>query len=73
MAIKFGRPIESRTRFTPVDPNHAAKDEQLDLSVRMRRNRRSEWARRMVREHFALSRVVDRLETIYAELRRCGR
>jgi porphobilinogen synthase len=51
MAIKFGRPIESRTPFTPVEPNPAAKDEQLDLSVRMRRNRRSEWARRMVREH----------------------
>jgi porphobilinogen synthase len=51
MAIKFGRPIESRARFTPVEANPAAKDEQLDLSVRMRRNRRSEWARRMVREH----------------------
>src|SRR6186713_2266645 len=51
MAIKFGRPIESRTRFTPVEANPAAKDEQLDLSVRMRRNRRAEWARRMVREH----------------------
>ena len=51
MAIKFGRPIESRTRFTPVETNLAVEDEQLDLSVRMRRNRRSEWARRMVREH----------------------
>jgi len=51
MAIKFGRPIESRTRFTPVETNPAVEDEQLDLSVRMRRNRRSEWARRMVREH----------------------
>ena len=51
MAIKFGRPIESGARFTPVEANPAAKDEQLDLSVRMRRNRRSEWARRMVREH----------------------
>jgi len=51
MAIKFGRPIESRTRFTPVETNHAGKDEQLDLTVRMRRNRRSEWARRMVREN----------------------
>ena len=50
MAIKFGRPIESRTRFTPVETNPAAKDKRLDLSVRMRRNRRSEWARRMVRE-----------------------
>jgi porphobilinogen synthase len=47
MAIKFGRPIESRTPFTSVE--HPA--EQLDLSVRMRRNRRSEWARRMVREN----------------------
>ena len=51
MAIKFGRPIESRTRFTSVETNPATKDEQLDISVRMRRNRRSEWARRMVREH----------------------
>jgi porphobilinogen synthase len=51
MAIKFGRPIESRTRFAPVETSPAAKDEQLDLSVRMRRNRRSEWARRMVREN----------------------
>jgi len=46
MAIKFGRPIENRTRFTPAEQN-----ERLDLAVRMRRNRRSEWARRMVREH----------------------
>jgi porphobilinogen synthase len=51
MAIKFGRPIESRTRFTPVESNPAAKDTPLDLAVRMRRNRRSEWARRMVREN----------------------
>ena len=51
MAIKFGRPLESRTRFTPVERSPATGDEQLDLSVRMRRNRRSEWARRMVREH----------------------
>ena len=51
MAIKFGRPIESRTRFTPGETNPAGKDEQLDLTVRMRRNRRSEWARRMVREN----------------------
>jgi porphobilinogen synthase len=51
MAIKFGRPIESRARFTPVETNPAAKGEQLELSVRLRRNRRSEWARRMVREN----------------------
>ena len=49
MAIKFGRPIEARTRLTPVE-NEAAS-ERLDLPTRLRRNRRSEWARRMVREN----------------------
>ncbi len=51
MAIKFGRPIESRTRFTSIESEPAAQSERLDLAVRMRRNRRAEWARRMVREH----------------------
>jgi porphobilinogen synthase len=50
MAIKFGRPIENRTRFTPVEPG-SASHETLDIPTRMRRNRGSEWARRMVREH----------------------
>jgi porphobilinogen synthase len=50
MAIKFGRPIEARTRLTPVETGVPAA-EHLDLAVRMRRNRRSEWARRMVREN----------------------
>jgi porphobilinogen synthase len=49
MAIKFGRPLESRVRFAPVDA--PAQSEKLDLSVRMRRNRRAEWSRRLVREH----------------------
>ena len=49
MAIKFGRPIEARTRLTPVE--HEAAAERLDLPTRLRRNRRSEWVRRMVREH----------------------
>jgi porphobilinogen synthase len=49
MAIKFGRPIEARARFSPVS-NDAPAAERLDLSIRMRRNRKSEWARRMVRE-----------------------
>ena len=48
MAIKFGRPIEAR--LAPVE-NKAAGEVRLDLTVRMRRNRRAEWARRMVREH----------------------
>ena len=47
MAIKFGRPIEARTHLTPVEAGAPA----LDLVTRMRRNRRSEWARRMVREN----------------------
>jgi porphobilinogen synthase len=51
MAIKFGRPIEMRSRLTPVENEAAAGTDRLDLAVRMRRNRRSEWVRRMVREH----------------------
>ena len=49
MAIKFGRPIEARTRLTPVET--AAPAERLDLPTRLRRNRQHEWARRLVREH----------------------
>jgi porphobilinogen synthase len=59
MAIKFGRPLErGRVVFGPGSASSpAAKDraaqtaEPLDLTIRPRRNRRAEWARRMVREH----------------------
>ncbi len=51
MAIKFGRPIEARPRLTPVETGAPAGSDRLDLATRMRRNRRSEWARRMVREN----------------------
>ena len=52
MAIKFGRPLESRTRFAPLTTEAPATDTApLDLTVRMRRNRQSEWRRRMVREN----------------------
>ncbi|MBW7965952.1 porphobilinogen synthase [Bradyrhizobium sp. BR 10261] len=48
MAIKYGRPIElrevSRRDGTTASP-------ALDLAVRPRRNRKAEWARRMVREN----------------------
>jgi porphobilinogen synthase len=47
MAIKFGRPIEMRDasrRETTVAVS------SLDLTVRPRRNRKAEWARRLVRE-----------------------
>lgn len=47
MAIKYGRPIElrevSRRDGTTASP-------ALDLAIRPRRNRKAEWARRMVRE-----------------------
>jgi len=49
MAIKFGRPIESGARLRPVET--AARATQLELTTRMRRNRKSEWARRLVREN----------------------
>jgi porphobilinogen synthase len=47
MAIKFGRPLE-RSRLAPVEA--APPADRLDLTVRPRRNRRAEWARRLVRE-----------------------
>ncbi len=48
MAIKFGRPIEMRD-----GPRHEAAiaTAPLDLTARPRRNRKSEWARRLVREN----------------------
>jgi porphobilinogen synthase len=54
MAIKFGRPLE-RSGLSPAIPLPAAErraeeTSRLDLPVRPRRNRRAEWARRMVRE-----------------------
>src|SRR6201992_3741900 len=48
MAIKVGRPIEAReVARQPV----AAQAPALDLTVRPRRNRKAEWARRLVREN----------------------
>jgi porphobilinogen synthase len=48
MAIKFGRPIEMRD--TPRR-EAALSGPRLDLNIRPRRNRKAEWARRMVREN----------------------
>jgi porphobilinogen synthase len=48
MAIKFGRPIEMRDT---ARPQGTAAASTLDLAVRLRRNRKSEWARRLVREN----------------------
>src|SRR5215475_8760766 len=49
MAIKFGRPLEATVRFSPAESKSTSA--RLDLTVRPRRNRQSEWVRRMVREH----------------------
>jgi porphobilinogen synthase len=46
MAIKFGRPIEMRETARTPAPVPA-----LDLTIRPRRNRKAEWARRLVREN----------------------
>ncbi|MFZ2068588.1 MAG: porphobilinogen synthase, partial [Xanthobacteraceae bacterium] len=59
MAIKFGRPLEGgRSRPAAAFPGpqrlesrQAKAKEPLDLPIRPRRNRRAEWARRMVREN----------------------
>jgi porphobilinogen synthase len=48
MAIKFGRPIEMRD---VARRETASAPASLDLVVRPRRNRKSEWARRLVREN----------------------
>ncbi len=49
MAIKFGRPIELRD--TERRASEAAQAPDLGLTIRPRRNRKSEWARRLVREN----------------------
>jgi len=48
MAIKFGRPIEMRD--APRRQGALAAT-SLDLAIRPRRNRKAEWARRLVREN----------------------
>jgi porphobilinogen synthase len=48
MAIKYGRRIE--TRLTPVEAKIKRKV-SLELAKRPRRNRKAEWARRLVRQH----------------------
>jgi porphobilinogen synthase len=48
MAIKFGRPIEMRDAARRTT---ALSSQPLDLISRPRRNRKSEWARRLVREN----------------------
>jgi porphobilinogen synthase len=54
MAIKYGRPIEAR--LAPVEPKTEPKARakpatRLDLATRPRRNRKADWARRLVAEN----------------------
>ena len=52
MAIKFGRPIDVRevARQQATSPT-TSQSLALDLTIRPRRNRKAEWARRLVREN----------------------
>src|SRR5947207_5782703 len=51
MAIKYGRPIEAKTRLAPIEARAPTPAAHLDLASRPRRNRKADWARRMVREN----------------------
>jgi porphobilinogen synthase len=52
MAIKYGRPLEAKTRISPVGATAPAKAEfRLDLAIRPRRNRKTDWTRRLLREN----------------------
>ncbi|EJW11995.1 Porphobilinogen synthase [Rhodovulum sp. PH10] len=50
MAIKYGRPVESKVRVVSAD-ERADRSVGLDLVHRPRRNRKTDWSRRMVREN----------------------
>jgi porphobilinogen synthase len=49
MALKYGRPIGVERVAPARQP--ARQAEPLDMPTRMRRNRKAEWTRRLVREH----------------------
>jgi porphobilinogen synthase len=52
MAIKYGRPLEVQARTSPMAAAAPAEAEcRLDLAVRPRRNRKSDWTRRLTREN----------------------
>ena len=58
MAIKYGRPIETKARISPVGAP-AKAEFRLDLAIRPRRNRKAEWTRRLVRENVLTARRPD--------------
>jgi porphobilinogen synthase len=75
MAIKYGRPLEAKVRVSPVEAAVPAKFEsksefRLDLPVRPRRNRKSDWARRLVRENVLT--VDDLIWPLFVSENACG-
>jgi porphobilinogen synthase len=50
MVSKLGRPLDARARIAAVDTEVGIASASLDLQIRPRRNRRADWARRLVRE-----------------------
>jgi porphobilinogen synthase len=50
MAIKYGRPLETKARISPVGAP-AKAEFRLDLAIRPRRNRKTDWTRRLLREN----------------------
>src|SRR5258708_32122271 len=51
MAIKYGRPLEVKAGPSPMAAAATAEAERLDLAIRPRRNRKSDWTRRLTREN----------------------
>jgi porphobilinogen synthase len=52
MAIKYGRPLQAKAGISQVGAPASTKAEvRLDLATRPRRNRKSDWTRRLVREN----------------------
>ena len=52
MAIKYGRPLEAKARISPMGASAPAQAEfRLELPIRPRRNRKSDWTRRLLREN----------------------
>jgi porphobilinogen synthase len=52
MAIKYGRPLEAKARISPLTAAAPAPAEfRLELPIRPRRNRKSDWTRRLLREN----------------------
>jgi porphobilinogen synthase len=49
MAIKYARPIEAKVRPAPAGVRLPSA--RLDLAIRPRRNRKADWARRLVQEN----------------------